>query len=231
MLIAYQDLLKFNVIHANFPYEVLTYTVTADVLAKIKHRFSDVLSNNFNPTPMKTPTPMIISLKKNSEPVKVLAARRVPRRYEEPAENTIQDLINKGVLARVSEVTDWCSPGFFVPKSDGRVRLVTDFTHLNKFVNRPVHPFPSTRDILQAIPHDAVYFLKMDAVHGYFQLALSEESSLLTTFLLQQGKFRYLRAPMGLNASSDKWCCHSDKIVTGIPWAKKIVDDTIIWAS
>ena len=231
MLIAYQDLLKFNVIHANFPYEVLTYTVTADVLAKIKHRFSDVLSNDLNPTPMKTPTPMTISLKENSKPLIVLAARRVPRRYEEPAEITIQDLINKGVLARVSEVTDWCSPGFFVPKSDGRVRLVTDFTHLNKFVNRPVHPFPSTRDILQAIPHDTVYFLKMDAFHGYFQLTLSEESSLLTTFLLQQGKYRYLRAPMGLNASSDKWCCHSDRIVTGIPWATKIVDDTIIWAS
>ena len=179
---------------------------------------------------MKTPTPMIISLKENSKPLKVLAARRVPRRYEEPAKNTIQDLINKGVLARISDVTDWCSPSFFVPKSDGRVRIVTDFTHLNKFVNRPVHPFPSTRDILQAISHDAVYFLKMDAVHGYFQLALSEESSLLTTFLLQQGKFRYLRAPMGLNATSDEWCCHSDRIVTGLPWAKKIVDDTIIRA-
>ena len=63
----------------------------------------------------------------------------------------------------------------------------------------------------------------MDAVHGYFQLALSEESSLLTRFLLQQGKFKYLRAPMGLNASSDR-------MVTGLPWAKKIVDDTMIWA-
>ena len=132
---------------------------------------------------------MIISLKENAKPLKVLAARQVPRRYEEPVGDTIQDLINKGVLARVSDVTEWCSPGFFVPKSDGRVRLVTDFTHLNKYVNRPVHPFPSTRDILQAIPHDAVYFLKMDALHGYFQLALSEDSSLLTTFLLQQAHF------------------------------------------
>ena len=95
-------------------------------------------------------------------------------------------LQDKGILSRVSNVTDWCSPGFFVSKSDGRVRLVTDFTHLNRYVNRPVHPFPSTRDILQAIPHSTVYFLKMDAVHWYFQLTLSEESSLLTTFLLQQ---------------------------------------------
>ena len=117
-----------------------------------------------------------------------------------------------------------------VSSFQNQIRLVTDFTHLNKYLNRPIHPFPSTRDILQAIPHAAVYFLKMDAVHGYFQLALSEDSSLLTTFLLQQGKFRYLRAPISLNASSDEWCCHSDRIVTGLPWAKKIVDDTIIWA-
>ena len=35
---------------------------------------------------------------------------------------------------------------------------------------------------------------------------------------------------MGLNASSDEWFCHSDRIAMGLPWAKKIVDDTIIWA-
>lgn len=100
------------------------------------------------------------------------------------------DLIEKGVLTRVSEVSDWCSPGFFVPESDGRIRLVIYFTHLNRYVKRPVHPFPSTRDILQSIPHDGLYFLKVDAVHRYFQL--------------------------GLNASSDEWCCHSDKMVTGL---------------
>ena len=106
MFIAYQDLLKFNVIHTNFPYEVLTYTVTADVIAKIKHCFSDVLSDDLNPTPMKTPTPMVISLQENTKPLKVLAARRVPRQYEEPAEATILDLIKKGFLARVSDFND-----------------------------------------------------------------------------------------------------------------------------
>ena len=35
---------------------------------------------------------------------------------------------------------------------------------------------------------------------------------------------------MGLNTSSDKWCCKSDIIVEGLPWARKLVDDTIIWA-
>ena len=47
---------------------------------------------------------------------------------------------------------------------------------------------------MQSIPHGQKIFAKLDAVHGYFQLALDEESSYLTTFLLPQGRFRYLRA-------------------------------------
>ena len=75
-------------------------------------------------------------------------------------------------------------PSFFVPKPDGiRMCLVTDYTKLNKFMHRPIHPFPSTRDILQSISHGQKLFAKFDAVHGYFQLALDEESSYLTTHL------------------------------------------------
>ena len=70
----------------------------------------------------------------------------------------------------------------------------------------------------------------MDAVHGYFQLALDEKRSMLTTFLLLQGKFRYLRAPIGLNGSTDEGCCRSDVLIHCLPWSRKIVDDTLIWA-
>ena len=70
----------------------------------------------------------------------------------------------------------------------------------------------------------------MDCVWGYFQLALSEQDSFKTTFLLPQGRFRYLRAPMGLSASSDEWCRRSDIVVESLPFAKKIVDDIIVWA-
>ena len=70
-----------------------------------------------------------------------------------------------------------------------------------------------------------------DAVNGYFQIALDEESSMLTTFLLPSGRYRYLRIPQGLNASSDEWCRRSDAVVDGLLWAKKIVDDILIWAT
>ena len=170
---------------------------------------------------------MHITIKPGATPIKVTTARRVPLRYEEEATKTIKELIKQGVIT-----TDWCSPAFFVPKGDKtRVRLVTDYTELNKHVNRPIHLFAHTTEILQAIPPEAKFFAKIDAVHGYFQLGLDEESSHMTTFLLPQGKFCYLRAPMGLNTSSDEWCCHSEVIIRGLPWARKIVDDTLIWAS
>ena len=51
-----------------------------------------------------------------------------------------------------------------------------------------------------------------------------------TTFLLPSGSYRYLRVPQGLNASSDKWCRRSDTVLDGLPWAKKIVDDILVWA-
>ena len=120
---------------------------------------------------------------------------------------------------------------FFVPKGDSkRVLLVTDYTKLNKFVVRPSHPFPSVPDIIQSIPSSAAYFTKLDATHGYFQLSLDEETSRLTTFILPSGRYRYLRAPMGLFSSSDEWCRHSNRVVEGFPWCKKIVDDILIWA-
>ena len=50
---------------------------------------------------------------------------------------------------------------------------------------------------MQSIPEDANFFAKLDAVHGYFQLALDEGSSFLTTFLIPSRRYRYLRAPMG----------------------------------
>ena len=104
--------------------------------------------------PMQTGTDMHINLVDNIKPFKTLLARRVPLHYEAEANKTIQDLIDKKVIVPVSETTDWCSPVFFVPKGDGvRVRLVTDYTRLNDFVKRPVHPFPSARDIIQSIPH------------------------------------------------------------------------------
>jgi len=125
----------------------------------------------------------------------------------------------------VAEPTEWISPAFFVPKPKGGARLVCDFTGINKYIQRPVHPFPSPQQLLQNIGSNAKVFVTLDAVQGYHQIVMDKASSHMTTFILPSGRYRYTRAPMGLNASSDEWCARSDAANQGIPGTQKIVDD------
>ena len=149
---------------------------------KLMCKFDSVFSDELSETPMKAPA-MRIHLRPDAKPFRISTARQVPLRYKEESEKEVLSYIKKGVIIKEDAPTEWCAPGFFVPKPDGqRVRMVTDFTALNKFVQRPVHPFPSVGEIVQSVPSSAKFFAKLDAVHGYFQLALDEESSKLTTF-------------------------------------------------
>ena len=83
---------------------------------------------------------------------------------------------------------------------------------------------------MKRIEPDSRYFCKLVAIHGYYQVPLSEESSFLTTFLLPEGRFRYLCAPMGLASAGDEFCRWTDSALTGLPCLLKIVDDMLIQA-
>ena len=115
-------------------------------------------------------------------------------------------------------------------QKDRDLRLVIDYTRLNKYVKRPVHTFPSAQEILSGIDPDSKVFAKLNATQGYHQVPLDEESSKLTTFLLPSGRFRFLPAPMGLSCSSDEFCRRSDKIIEGLPGIRKLVDDILVQA-
>ena len=239
VLVSWHDLQALGIISQTFPASSVNSVqrlpspteVENDSLEKIKADYRDVLGGELKDKPMAGP-PMHIHLKDNSRPFRISTARPVPLRFQEEADKVVQDLLDKHVIVRVTEPTEWTSPAFFVPKSDNkRVRLVTDYSRLNQWVRRPVHPFPSSRDIIRSIPPDARYFAKLDLVHGYFQVELDEPSSFLTTFLLPSGRYRYLRAPMGLSSSSDEFCSRTDVAIAGIPDCNKIVDDILTWSS
>ena len=154
---------------------------------------------------MKGP-PMRIELdhSKNIEPKKVENCRKLPIHWEDEADKLVKQLLKDDIISEVHEATsDWVSPAFFVQKPNGKLRLVTDFTQLNKYVKRPIHPFPSAAEIVQRIPKGAKYFAKLDAIQGYHQVPLADDCRHLTTFLLPRGKFQYKRGPMGLKSTND----------------------------
>ena len=181
--------------------------------------------------PMKG-QPLSIALKETGvRPMKCLTARNVPLALQEEAMATIEELIRDDVIEKVDEATTWISPAFFVPKKGPGARLVTDYSHLNDQILRPVWPFPSARQILQNMP-PSTYFITADCKSGYFQIELDEASRALTTFLLPWGRFRYKRAPQGLNCSGDAFCARTDAAFAGMKVKGatfcKLVDDILI---
>ena len=234
IIIGRDDLKSLGVIPQNFPEPI--FQVDINKFQEIRNNLIDdnpnVITDNLPKGSMSTGCiPMRIHLTPGEKsPFRIYTARAIPLHWQEPAEKIVRKLVKEGVITRQTEPTEWCAPGFFVAKKNGGVRLVIDYTRLNQYVKRPVHTFPSTQEILAGIDPKSKVFAKLDATQGYHQVPLDEESSKLTTFLLPAGRFRFLRAPMGLSCSSDEFCRRSDKIVDGLPGVRKLVDDILIQA-
>ena len=105
--------------------------------------------------------------------------------------------------------------------------LLISFTSTSSWQGRST-PFLSTKNILRKILPESRCFIALDCCHGYFQMALSDEASYKTTFLLESGRYRYLLGPMGHCTTGDKWCLRSDVVIEGLLWPCKIVDDILI---
>jgi hypothetical protein len=112
------------------------------------------------------------------------------------------------------------------------LRLFTDCTAFNKYIRRPIHPFMSAQDTIRQIGPDAKVCCTLDAVSGYFQVALDDAAAMLTCFLTPWGKKRYKRGPQGCCSTEDWWNRYSNGLISEFQaWSAKIVDDIIIWAT
>ena len=203
-------------------------------IKQIKNKYSKILQDSLSDKPMEGP-PMKIHMSKEALakgifPKKVFTSAQIPIHLQPESDKVLKIAIKNKLIEEVpvNETSDWCSRGFFVSKPNGGARLVVDLSKLNEVIERPVHPFTAGTDLLKNLNADSKVFCKLDAVMGYFQIPLDEQSRKLTTFLLPSGRYRYLRAPMGCSASSDEWCKRSDAALAGITGVHKLIDDILI---
>ena len=117
-----------------------------------------------------------------------------------------------------------------VRKPTGALRLCVDLRQLNKFVDRPLHPIRPPKEVISVVPPSARYFSTFDASSGYFQVPLHPDSQPLTMFLTSWGRYKHLRATMGLSSSSDEYNRRGDLAVEGLKGLSKIVDDVLMFS-
>merc|ERR1711867_197530 len=107
---------------------------------------------------------------------------------------------------------------YFMAKDEKeeKLRLVCDLRQLNKGVKPDCSVFPTPNEIMQAISSASKYYIKADLLQGYHQIPLSEKSKNLFCFALEDGLYRYTRAPMGYTGSSHYFNKIIQKLMEGI---------------
>lgn len=171
---------------------------------------------------------MVIQLRDDAVPYYVNGARPIAFGDRAEVRNLLDDLVAKNAIMPVSEASEWAAPLVVVRNAkSGKLRIFVDHTRLNKFVLRPTHPTRTSRDAVAEIDSECRYFTSFDAVNGYYQIPLHPDSQHLTTFMTPWGRYRFLRASMGLCCSGDEYNKRADMAFGLLSNTVRVVDDLL----
>lgn len=169
-------------------------------------------------------------LEQDAEAYAVVSPRRVPLPLFKKTREELERMQKLGVISPVDEATEWCAPMVVVPKPSGNVRICVDLSELNRHVQREWHPIPSVEQTLAQLS-GAKIFSRLDANSGFWQIPLSEDSRLLTTFITPFGRFCFNRLPFGISSAPEHFQKRMTRILEGLEGVLCHMDDILIYGS
>ena len=114
-----------------------------------------------------------------------------------------------------------------VPKSNQKVRICVDLTHLNKSVRRERHPLPAVEQSLAQLA-GACVFSTLDANSGFWQIPLDRDSALLTTFITPFGRYCFHHLPFGITSAPEHFQRRMSEILSDLEGVVCMMDDVLV---
>ena len=170
--------------------------------------------------------PYHIKLKESYKPVQH-PSRSVPLGIQSAYKAELDRLVKEGIITEVHDHTEWINSIVPVMKEDGSLRLCLDPKDLNKAIERNQWYTRTLDDILPELAQSKYLTIK-DVASGFWHVPLDLRSSLLTTFNMPWGKYKWLGMPFGLKVSGDVFQERLDKVLTLVPGVLGIADDIVI---
>ena len=139
-----------------------------------------------------------------------------------------QDVISElEHIETVTEPTEWVSSMVAAKKKDGSIRLCIDLVHLNRALLRPHHPMKTIDDILRNMSNAKVFSI-LNAKTSFWQIPLDEQSSLLTTIITSNCRYKFLRMPYGITSGFEVFQRSMEHLFANQP-CEIIVDDILVY--
>ncbi|KAL0148076.1 hypothetical protein M9458_056616 [Cirrhinus mrigala] len=176
----------------------------------------------------KLKEPYTIELEPSAVPYALSSPRRVLLPMRDKVRAELKCMEDMGVISKVIQPTPWCAGMVVVPKAQGKIRLSVDLTHLNKWVRREKHILPAADQTI-AILAGAKVFTKLDATSGFWQIPLSQESKLLTTFITPFGRYAFNRLPFGISSAPEHFQRRISQMLEGCEGVVCHADDILVY--
>ena len=173
--------------------------------------------------------PYTIHLDPSIQP-KQTPCRPVPIHLKETFKQEIDKMLQASVLKPVMEATAWINIVLVESKDKAgnhKLRICLDPTNLNKAIIREPYHFKTPEDIAHLIA-GAGTLTVLDCHKGYWHQQLDEQSSYMTTFNTEFGRYRYIVMPFGTTVAGDVFQHKLDECFGHIPNVIVIADDIVV---
>ena len=214
----------------------LPFPATVENIPKMKNwMFDRFASSTFNkcphqPLPFMEGDPIKLHVDPDATPKAVHTAIPVPLHWRDQVREDLQKDVRLGVIEPVpaGEPTRWQHRMIITSKENGEPRRVVDLSPLNKHCLRETFsPTPAAKQARLIPPN--TWKTCTDAWNGFHSALIVEEDRHLTTFITEEGRFRYRVAPQGYLSSGDGYNQRYDKITQDVDRKTRCTDDTALW--
>ena len=154
--------------------------------------------------------------------------RRHPYCHQEEIQRQVDDLQKRGLI----EPSDspWAANVVLVNKKDGTKRFCVDYRKLNSVTIKDAYPVPRIDETLDAL-QGSKWFCTLDLASGYWQVALDEEASKKSSFVVRSGLYRWKCMPFGLCNAPATFERLMEQVMSGLQWEILLIylDDIIVF--
>lgn len=147
------------------------------------------VSNDEGEFPKMPGVSVKFSVNKAIPPVKN-AYFNVPAAFREGARRRLREMESRGIIEKVITAPNWISGVSAVPKGKNDFHLVVNMRAPNRAINREYFRLPLIEEMKVKL-YGSKYFTKLDLSNAFYHLELSNESRDLTTFLTDDGMYRF----------------------------------------
>ena len=153
--------------------------------------------------------------------------RRTPVQFAGEEEKELSKMLEAGVVQ--PSISEWASAPVLVRKRDGTVRFCIDYRALNNATVKDVYPLPLVEDCVDTLS-DNIWFSKLDAIWGYWQVNLQEEDRRKTAFITKYRLYEFVKMTFGLCNSPSTFSRVINLVLRGLNWktALAFLDDIVI---